>query len=729
MQRLFLAGTIAALLFTTGCGSGSPHSSSQSILAIIQVTGPNSTLTVGQSQQMTATGMYGDNGSKDLTNFATWSSSDSSIAGVASSGKLTALKAGQCVITATMTGVSGSFSLTVNPALVSIAVTPVNPQIARNTTLQFVATGTFSDNSTQNITASLTWSSSATSVATVSNTSPTLGLAQALSAGNTTITATQGSISGSTLLTVSSATPTSLSIAPANPTIALGISQQFTATAGFSDGTKQDVTGVTQWQSSAVNVASITTSGLTTGRNIGTSTITGSFGGISATSVLSVNAANLTSISIQPSNGSIAQGTRKQLAATGLFNDGSTRDITFQVTWTSSDTSIVSLSSAVALGISPGTASINATLGPVSASAPLTVTNATITSIVISPANVTLPSGGALRFSATGVFSDSSNQDLTGQVTWSSSNPAVATVVSSLGNGGFTVGVSAGTTNISAQFSFAGASATGTTLLTVSSATLASIALSPATAEIAPASGIEYTATATFTDGSKENVNALCSWSSSNPQIAVARTGGATGESAGAVTITAQDGSVTATATLLVNSATLTSIRVTPQNSSVAAGFQTGFEAIATFSDGITQDLTPFVIWTSSNSGVASITNRQATPGTATAVAPGTTTISALFAGVSGSTSLTVTNATLTSISISPSSASIPVGQGQPYTATGAFSDATSLDLTRQVTWGSSDVQVATITSIGLANALSPGTSTISAELNGISDTAILTVQ
>jgi len=445
--------------------------------------------------------------------------------------------------------------------------------------------------------------------------------------------------------------------------------------------------------------------------------------------MLSVNAANLTSISIQPSNGSIAQGTRKQLIATGLFNDGSTRDITFQVAWTSSDTSIVSVSGAVASGISPGTANITAALGPVSASTPLTVTNATITSILISPANVTLPIGGALRFSATGVFSDSSTQDLTGQVTWSSSNTAVATVVSSPGNGGFTVGVSAVTSNISAKFSFAGASATGTTLLTVSSATLASIALSPATAEIAPASGIEYTAMATFTDGSKENVNALCSWSSSNPKIAIVGTGGATGESAGAVTITAQDGSVTATATLLVNSSTLTSLQVTPQNSGVAAGFQIGFEAIATFSNGITQDLTPFVIWTSSNSGVASITNGQAIPGTATAVAPGTTTISALFAGVSGSTSLTVTNATLTSISISPSSVSIPVGQGQQYRATGAFSDTTSLDLTRQVTWGSSDPQVATITSIGLANALTSGTSTISAELKGVSDTAILTVQ
>jgi hypothetical protein len=87
---------------------------------------------------------------------------------------------------------------------VSIAVTPTNPSIALKTTEQFTATGTFSDNSTQNITASVTWSSSKASVATISNTTGSNGQVAPVAAGTATISATLGSTSGSTTLAVTS---------------------------------------------------------------------------------------------------------------------------------------------------------------------------------------------------------------------------------------------------------------------------------------------------------------------------------------------------------------------------------------------------------------------------------------------------------------------------------------------------------------------------------------------
>ena len=82
--------------------------------------------------------------------------------------------------------------------LQSIAVTPSNPSIAAAATKQFSATGTYSDGTSQDITASLTWTSSNTGIATVSAS----GLATGVAAGTTTITATSGTISGSTSLTV-----------------------------------------------------------------------------------------------------------------------------------------------------------------------------------------------------------------------------------------------------------------------------------------------------------------------------------------------------------------------------------------------------------------------------------------------------------------------------------------------------------------------------------------------
>ena len=90
------------------------------------------------------------------------------------------------------------------PTLASIAVTPANPTIQTSATQQFTATGTYSNNSTQDITSQVTWASSNTAVATIN----TAGLATASTgAGTTTISATLGAVSGNTTLTVQTAPP------------------------------------------------------------------------------------------------------------------------------------------------------------------------------------------------------------------------------------------------------------------------------------------------------------------------------------------------------------------------------------------------------------------------------------------------------------------------------------------------------------------------------------------
>lgn len=86
--------------------------------------------------------------------------------------------------------------------LSSIAITPANPGMLPGTTKQLTATGTYSDGTTKDITSSVTWFSSETTIATISSTVGSNGLVTSLAAGTTTITASSGSISGSTLLTV-----------------------------------------------------------------------------------------------------------------------------------------------------------------------------------------------------------------------------------------------------------------------------------------------------------------------------------------------------------------------------------------------------------------------------------------------------------------------------------------------------------------------------------------------
>ena len=108
------------------------------------------------------------------------------------------------------------------PTLVSIAVTPTNPSTLGNPQ-QFTATGTFSDNTTQDLTTSVTWSSSATSVATVGSN----GKATPVAAGTSTITAASGDIYGSAVLTVTQPTSMTVTIAM-NPPITSLATLQFT---------------------------------------------------------------------------------------------------------------------------------------------------------------------------------------------------------------------------------------------------------------------------------------------------------------------------------------------------------------------------------------------------------------------------------------------------------------------------------------------------------------------
>ncbi len=101
----------------------------------------------------------------------------------------------------------GAGTISSSATLTSIEVTPANASIALGTTQQFTATGTYSDNTTRNLTTSVTWRSSSRSVATISNAAGSNGLATSVTPGPTTITATSGSISGFTVLSVDCTAP------------------------------------------------------------------------------------------------------------------------------------------------------------------------------------------------------------------------------------------------------------------------------------------------------------------------------------------------------------------------------------------------------------------------------------------------------------------------------------------------------------------------------------------
>jgi hypothetical protein len=291
-----------------------------------------------------------------------------------------------------------------------------------------------------------------------------------------------------------------------------------------------------------------------------------------------------------------------------------------------------------------GSTTITASSGFISGSTTLTVTGATLQSILVTPFNVSLPKGVSRQFTATGTFSDNSTQDVTSQVTWSSSEPAAATVSNAAGSAGVVVGVAPGASIISAT------TATGivaTSPVGVTAASHVSIQVSPNNFAIANGLTQQFTATGTYTDNSTQSLTGQVTWASSNTAAAtISNASGSNGLAStagvGATTIAAALGNVSGNTVLNVSAAALVSIQVTPDSPGIGAGLTTQFTAIGTYTDNSKQYLTTQVTWASTNTGAATISNAAGSNGLLTASSPGTTTISATSGSISASTVLTV---------------------------------------------------------------------------------------
>ena len=274
------------LLLTGGCSNMTSNSSPGGVPPSITAQPVNATVTVGQ----TATFSVGAAGASPLS--YQWRKNSASISGATASSYTTpattsgdnGAKFDVVVSNARGSMTSSAAMLTVTAAgitLKSIAVTPASPSIITGSMQQFTATGTHSDNSTKNITGSVTWKSSNTAFATIG---ATTGLATAVAAGTTQITATQGSIvSPNDPLTVSvgSVTLQSIAVTPASPSIGIGNTVQFTATGRYTDNSTKNLTSSMSWKSSNTAFATIgAATGLATGVAAGTTEITATQGSV-----------------------------------------------------------------------------------------------------------------------------------------------------------------------------------------------------------------------------------------------------------------------------------------------------------------------------------------------------------------------------------------------------------------------------------------------------------------
>src|SRR5205085_2514805 len=163
------------------------------------------------------------------------------------------------------------------------------------------------------------WTSSVPASATVNNVGADKGKVTGVALGATTITATSGVISGTSLVTVVAAQLDRNGVAPSPANVPIGVTTQFTATGHYTDLTSADITTSASWTSSVPSAATVNDTGANkgkvTGVALGATTITATSGLISGTSLVTVVSAQLVTITVDPLLASIAKGTTQQYTA------------------------------------------------------------------------------------------------------------------------------------------------------------------------------------------------------------------------------------------------------------------------------------------------------------------------------------------------------------------------------------------------------------------------------
>ncbi len=714
------------------------------VLQNITLAPDHATRQVNDVQNYTATGHYSDGSTKNLTQQVTYSSSDPSVA-VATNldgnrGRVEIVGPGMATISAVEPGTGASSdpggngeitvpppptvtatatptvtstgptptltptptrTTTPTPVLVNITLAPATATRQVNQTQNFTATGHYSDGSTKNLTQQVTYTSSDPSVAVATNQDSNRGLVEIVGPGMATISAVEpgtGASSdpdGNAVITV-----------PIPPTPTTSPTPTVTSTAPTTTPTPTPSRTATP------------------------------------TPVLQ-------NITLAPDHATRQVNDVQNYTATGHYSDGSTKNLTQQVTYSSSDPSV-----AVATNlegnrgrveiVGPGMATISAvepgtgassdpggngeiTVPPpptVTATATPTVTGTgptptltptptrTVTptpvlvNITLAPAAATRQVNDVQNFTATGHYSDGSTKNLTQKVTYTSSDPSVAVATNLEGNRGRVEIVGPGMATISAVEPGTGASSDpdGNAVITVP------IPPTPTTSPTPTITGTGPTPTTTPTP------------------------------------------TRTATPTPVLQNITLAPSEVTRQVNQTQ-----NFTATGHYSDGSTKNLTQKVTYTSSDPSVAVAANLEGNRGRVEIVGPGIATISAVEPGTgassdpdgnakitvpapptpkpTGTPTATSTGPTATptlsptqtptptpqleSLTLSPTNPKRKVGETQNFTATGHFSDGSTKNFTQLVTYSSSDTSVAVATNQegnrGLVQVIGPGTTTISA--------------
>jgi len=623
----------------------------------------------------------------------TWTSSNTSIATVDNTGKVTAIAGGETIITAISTNnIVDTYAINVVVPMIDFTTTDTTVNLNKGDNKTVNTTITPADTTESKV---ISWESDNTTVATVDSN----GVITAVGGGNATIT---GTLPNAKMVTITVTVTVPLEkIELDQESIELIPDQKQTINAEITPNDTTEPKTIT-WISSDETVATVD-NGEITAVAAGTATITATVGTKSDTVTVKV-LKPIDSISISEPSVTLNRNESKELTAIILPADA---EESKDVTWTSSDPTSVLVSANGTITGLKGTQSpvtITATLPNGKHAESLVTVVVKINSIDINKTSTTINKGENETLTITINPEDTSEEKT---VSWTSSDETVATVDS---NGKVTA-LKAGNTTITASVG----TFTKTCAVQVK-VPITSIEIDSEDVVLARGNNKTITATVNPEDTTEDTT---ITWSSDKESVAtIDANGKIIAVGAGSATITATVGSKTDTIKVTVN-VPVTEFTVNKETLTLVK--YKSETLVTTINPSDTTENTK-VTWTSNKENVATVDEN----GKVTAVGEGTATITGkLENNMTVTTTVTVTIIPVESITVSDETLAMKKNENKTLTVTYAPTDATEID---DVIWNSSDETVATVDDNGKVIALKAGTTTITAKMGSLTDTTEVTV-
>ncbi|MCQ2607057.1 MAG: glycosyl hydrolase family 8 [Bacteroidales bacterium] len=656
-------------------------------VATITITPATKTLSVGEETELAVSVKPDNAGDKTVT----WSSSDETIATVDATGTVTAVKAGSCTISATAndgSAVVGECALTVEAVLPTSITMATELGFTLGDDAQTLIPTIAPANATDK---TVTWKSSDETVATVVD-----GVVTPVGVGECTITAT--SVAAGTVKAECSVSVVASTVAvegvtlDATATVYFGKTTTLAAAVSPANATNKSVT----WKSSDETVATVDANGVVTGVKVGTATITVTTvdGSKTATCEVTVEHIAIETITLSEKTLSLSmESAPVQLEAT--FTPAEATDN--KITWTSSDSKVVTVVNGIVTPVAVGTANVTATNsdGSVSDVCVVTVSAVPVTAVTLDKTTAEISVGGSVALTATVAPENASDKS----VAWSSSDETVATVTN-----GIVSGVAAGTATITVTTNDGAKTATCEVTVKANTIAVTGVTISPAgTKSIALNEALTFTATVAPTNATVKDVV----WSSSDESVATVTDGALTVKKVGTttITVTTVDGDFTASCDVTVTDILTTNI-IIDNSLSLTVGESASIKATI-----LPAGASTTVDWKSDKPAVATV---DAT-GKVTAVSAGTANITATTTDGTDLTSdkcvVTVSNVSVESVTLNNTSAIVRLGGSSTLKATVTPANATIKD----VVWTSSKPAVATVDESGKVTAVAAGSAIITA--------------